>query len=270
MPFLDWVNKNQATQASQQVPYRLQRAVSAHGDVDGPNADNLLIQGDNLLTHKALLPFYRGQEKCIFIDPPYNTQSAFEHYDDRLEHSQWLSMMNPRLVLLRELLAQDGSIWVTLDDNEAEIEVSVKLFRTTWSTGEVLKIDVESVLRGIPALANFLKPKVFPKAHLANLGHGIEWFVAELGADNVYAWSKEQTGEVSQQMFGTWMHRNGLSLSSAAEALGLSRRMVSFFRNAQKSIPRAIWLACLGWEAPKPKTLPRAFLTAKEYALTHA
>lgn len=119
MPFLDWVNKNQATQASQKVPYHLLRQVSAHGDVGGAHADNLLIQGDNLLALKALLPFYRGQVKCIFIDPPYNTQSAFEHYDDRLEHSQWLSMMYPRLVLLRELLAENGSIWVTLDDNEA-------------------------------------------------------------------------------------------------------------------------------------------------------
>jgi adenine-specific DNA-methyltransferase len=65
-----------------------------------------------------LLPFYRGQVKCIFIDPPYNTKSAFEHYDDNLEHSQWLSMMLPRLQLLRELLREDGSIWVTIDDNE--------------------------------------------------------------------------------------------------------------------------------------------------------
>ena len=80
--------------------------------------DNLLIQGDNLEAVKALLPFYRGQVKCIFIDPPYNTQSAFEHYDDKLEHAQWLSMMLPRLQLLRELLREDGSIWVTIDDNE--------------------------------------------------------------------------------------------------------------------------------------------------------
>jgi adenine-specific DNA-methyltransferase len=65
-----------------------------------------------------LLPFYRGQVKCIFIDPPYNTKSAFEHYDDNLEHSQWLSMMLPRLQLLRELLREDGSIWVTIDDHE--------------------------------------------------------------------------------------------------------------------------------------------------------
>ncbi|HYN79392.1 MAG TPA: DNA methyltransferase [Lamprocystis sp. (in: g-proteobacteria)] len=57
--------------------------------------------------------------KCIYIDPPYNTQSAFEHYDDKLEHSQWLSMMWPRLVLLRDLLAEDGSFWSSCDDSEA-------------------------------------------------------------------------------------------------------------------------------------------------------
>ena len=119
MPFLDWVNRNQAKDATREVPYHLLKQVSAHGDISGANADNLLIQGDNLLALKALIPFYAGRVKCIFIDPPYNTQSAFEHYDDKLEHSQWLSMMYPRLVLLRELLAEAGSIWVTVDDNEA-------------------------------------------------------------------------------------------------------------------------------------------------------
>jgi len=114
MPFLDWVNKNQAKDTSRGVPYHLLHQEQTYGDA----ADNLLIQGDNLLALKALIPFYAGQVKCIFIDPPYNTQSAFEHYDDKLEHSQWLSMMYPRLVLLRELLAEDGSIWVTIDDRE--------------------------------------------------------------------------------------------------------------------------------------------------------
>lgn len=119
MPFLDWVNKNQAKDTVREVPYHLLKQESVHGDVSGSSAENLLIQGDNLLALKALIPFYAGQVKCIFIDPPYNTQSAFVHYDDRLEHSQWLSMMYPRLVLLRDLLAENGSIWVTLDDNEA-------------------------------------------------------------------------------------------------------------------------------------------------------
>ncbi len=116
MPFLDWVNKTQAVQDAATVPYHLLQFSQGYGE---PNTDNMLIQGDNLLALKGLLPFYRGRVKCIYIDPPYNTQSAFEHYDDKLEHSQWLSMMYPRLVLLRELLAEDGSIWVSIDDNEA-------------------------------------------------------------------------------------------------------------------------------------------------------
>ena len=115
MPFLDWVNKNQAKETSRDVAYHLLHQEQTYGDA----ADNLLIQGDNLLALKALIPFYAGQVKCIYIDPPYNTQSAFEHYDDKLEHSQWLSMMYPRLVLLRELLASNGSIWVSIDDREA-------------------------------------------------------------------------------------------------------------------------------------------------------
>lgn len=116
MPHLEWTNKSRAIAQAADVPYHLLHFERGYGDA---NADNLLIRGDNLLALKALLPFYRGRVKCIFIDPPYNTQSAFEHYDDKLEHSQWLSLMYPRLVLLRELLAEDGSIWVTIDDNEA-------------------------------------------------------------------------------------------------------------------------------------------------------
>ena len=116
MPHLEWTNKSRAIAQAADVPYHLLRFERGYGDA---NADNLLIRGDNLLALKALSPFYRGRVKCIFIDPPYNTQSAFEHYDDKLEHSQWLSLMYPRLVLLRELLAEDGSIWVSMDDNEA-------------------------------------------------------------------------------------------------------------------------------------------------------
>lgn len=116
MPSLSWLHKQNAEQAAVKVPHHLLTVQSVHGDA---TSENLLIQGDNLLALKALLPVYRGRVKCIFIDPPYNTQSAFDHYNDRLEHSLWLSMMFPRLQLLRELLSEDGSIWVTIDDNEA-------------------------------------------------------------------------------------------------------------------------------------------------------
>ena len=123
MPTLDWLNREDAFRMAQRVPTRVLRPHAQCGAA-GPEfgtavaPDNLLIQGDNLEALKALLPFYRGRVKCIFIDPPYNTKSAFEHYDDNLEHSQWLTMMLPRLQLLRELLSDDGSIWVTIDDNE--------------------------------------------------------------------------------------------------------------------------------------------------------
>ena len=118
MPILHWLDRDKHTKAAEAVPYRLLEAADAHsaGDAETPN---MLIQGDNLEALKSLLPYFAGRVKCIFIDPPYNTKSAFEHYDDNLEHSQWLAMMFPRIRLLRDLLAADGSIWVTIDDNEA-------------------------------------------------------------------------------------------------------------------------------------------------------
>jgi adenine-specific DNA-methyltransferase len=81
--------------------------------------DNRLIFGDNLLALKALEQEFSGKIKCIYIDPPYNTGSAFEHYDDGIEHSLWLSLMRDRLEILRYLLSPAGSIWISLDDNEA-------------------------------------------------------------------------------------------------------------------------------------------------------
>lgn len=81
--------------------------------------DNRLIFGDNLLALKALEQEFSGKVKCVFIDPPYNTGSAFTHYDDGLEHSIWLGLMRDRLEILRRLLAEDGSLWITIDDNES-------------------------------------------------------------------------------------------------------------------------------------------------------
>lgn len=85
---------------------------------NNPQTENMLIHGDNLLALKALENKYAGKVKCIYIDPPYNTGSAFEHYNDNLEHSLWLNLIKPRLEILKNLLTEDGSIWITLDDNE--------------------------------------------------------------------------------------------------------------------------------------------------------
>jgi adenine-specific DNA-methyltransferase len=147
MPSLSWLHKQHAEQAATKVPHHLLTVQSVHGDT---TAGNLLIQGDNLLALKALLPAYRGRVKCIFIDPPYNTQSAFAHYNDKLEHSLWLTMMLPRLQLLRDLLSEDGSIWVTIDDNEGHYlkvlmdEVFVRnnfVANVVWEKSDSPKMD---------------------------------------------------------------------------------------------------------------------------------
>jgi len=117
MPILTWLTREHDLKLSQNAPYRLLKEVPDLS-VGDPTGGNLIIHGDNLDALKALLPYYAGQVKCIFIDPPYNTRSAFEHYDDNMEHSQWLAMIYPRLELLREFLTEDGSIWVSIDDNE--------------------------------------------------------------------------------------------------------------------------------------------------------
>ncbi len=89
-----------------------------HRITDHDIFDNRLIFGDNLLALKALEQEFTGKVKCIYIDPPYNTGSAFEHYEDGVEHSIWLSLMRDRLELLKSLLAVEGSIWISIDDNE--------------------------------------------------------------------------------------------------------------------------------------------------------
>ena len=89
-----------------------------HRVTDRDLFDNRLIFGDNLLALKALEQEFAGRIKCIYIDPPYNTGSAFEQYDDGVEHSLWLSLMRDRLEVLRHLLSKEGSIWINLDDNE--------------------------------------------------------------------------------------------------------------------------------------------------------
>ena len=154
MPILQWLNREESIKETARVPYRLLKADPklSYGD---EASENMLIQGDNLDALKALLPYYAGKVKCIFIDPPYNTKSAFEHYDDNLEHTKWLEMMYPRLELLRELLSEDGSIWVTIDDNEAHYlkVIMDEIFGRSNFVRNIVwqkKYTVASDSRGIP------------------------------------------------------------------------------------------------------------------------
>lgn len=124
--------------------------------------------------------------------------------------------------------------------------------RIRWNTGETLHVDLATKLSGLACLAHVLEPAAFAKARAGENGLTIYWDdQAELGADNVYAWSREQLGEASHEMFNAWMLHNGLSLTAAAEALGLSRRMVAYYRTGAKPIPRVAWLACIGWETQR-------------------
>ncbi|MEZ4706325.1 MAG: site-specific DNA-methyltransferase [Caldilineaceae bacterium] len=117
---LTWIGKENRPRLEPRIlledPARSYHA--AHRVSENDLFDNRLIFGDNLLALKALEQEFVGKVKCIYIDPPYNTGSAFEHYDDGIEHSVWLSLMRDRLGLLRSLLKPDGSIWVSIDDNE--------------------------------------------------------------------------------------------------------------------------------------------------------
>lgn len=110
---LTWIGKDREVNLEPRILVEVPE--KSYGD---KNSENMLIHGDNLLALKALEQDYTGKIKCIYIDPPYNTGSAFEHYDDNVEHSKWLSLMKQRLEILHTLLAEDGSIWISLDDNE--------------------------------------------------------------------------------------------------------------------------------------------------------
>jgi adenine-specific DNA-methyltransferase len=110
---LTWIGKGEEPKLEPRI--LIENPEYSYGD---PNSPNMLIHGDNLLALKALEQDYAGKVKCIYIDPPYNTGSAFEHYDDNLEHSIWLNLMSIRLKVLRSLLKNDGLIWISIDDKE--------------------------------------------------------------------------------------------------------------------------------------------------------
>lgn len=111
---LTWIGKGEEDVLEPRI--LIENPEYSYGD---PDTGNLLIHGDNLLALRSLVASgYAGKVKCIYIDPPYNTGSAFTHYDDMQEHSIWLSLMKQRLELLRELLAPDGSIWISIDAYE--------------------------------------------------------------------------------------------------------------------------------------------------------
>ncbi len=165
MPTLTWLTRKEDIKASGRVPCRILEA-DEKGVYGDPSSGNLLIQGDNLDALKSLLPFYTGCAKCIFIDPPYNTGSAFEHYDDNLEHAQWLQMMYSRLELLCGLLSDEGSIWAIIDDGE----------------GHYLKVIMDEILGRRNFVANVVwQKRTSPDARLS----------LSTAQDNIFVYAKD-------------------------------------------------------------------------------
>ena len=138
MPTLNWIGKKAVENHHREVPFHLLKD-APELSVGDPGSGNLLVEGDNLLALKALLPYYAGQVKCIYIDPPYNTGNENWIYNDNLNspeikdwlgktvgresedlcrHDKWLCMMYPRLALLRNMLCEDGAIFISIDENE--------------------------------------------------------------------------------------------------------------------------------------------------------
>ncbi|MDD5016384.1 MAG: site-specific DNA-methyltransferase, partial [Atribacterota bacterium] len=112
---LTWIGKDEELKLEPRI--LIEDPKKSYGD---SKTENMLIHGDNLLALKALEQDFAGKIKCVYIDPPYNTGSAFEHYDDSLEHSIWLNLMKPRLKLLHSLLRKDGLLWISIDDGECQ------------------------------------------------------------------------------------------------------------------------------------------------------
>jgi adenine-specific DNA-methyltransferase len=181
MPWLQWLTRDEDIRKAKVAPYRLLEPALelSAGDSHSPN---MLIQGDNLEALKALLPYYAGRVKCIYIDPPYNTRSAFEHYDDSLEHSLWLAMMYPRLELLRELLSEDGSIWVSIDDNEAHY----------------LKIIMDEILGRQNFVANIVWQKVFAKKNKALISGSHDYITVY--AKKIDRWQRNLITRTNEQL----------------------------------------------------------------------
>ncbi len=112
---LTWYGKDEPIRIEPRILIENADLSNCSGEQD---TENMLIHGDNLLALKALENKFAGQIKCIYIDPPYNTGSAFEQYDDNIQHSMWLQLIQSRLIILKSLLRRDGSIWISIDDNE--------------------------------------------------------------------------------------------------------------------------------------------------------
>jgi len=192
-----------------------------HRVTDNDNFDNKLIFGDNLLALKALDQEYTGKVKCVYIDPPFNTQQAFEHYDDGLEHSIWLGLIRDRIDVLHNLLAEDGTLFVHIDDNELgylvvlldevfgrKNRISIISFKQGSATGH------KSINPGVVTTTNFVL--IYAKDKSSWQPNRV--FTAREGRDKRYG----QFIENHEEPFANWRF---ITLSKAfSESIGLPEK----------------------------------------------
>ena len=146
--------------------------------------------------------------------------------------------------------------------------------RLTYADGLTFVADLGERIRTTSFLAPLKDATLFALAKVGFAGRSVDWVEDELdlGSDNLRHLAVEQAGGIGHERIWSWLYDTGLTLEQAAEALGISRRMLIYYRDGEKPIPRSIWLACLGWEAVRPKgrSLPLHVPSVREYATLHA
>jgi adenine-specific DNA-methyltransferase len=240
MPTLNWIGKEAVVEHHRRVPTRLLEC-DQELSVGNPEAENLLVEGDNLEALKALLPRYRGQVKCIYIDPPYNTGNESWIYNDNVNdprirkwlgevvgreaedlcrHDKWLCMMYPRLALLREFLREDGVIFVSIDDNEisnllatldAVFSINHRVAIFTWirkKKGSNLSKEFRKITEYVVAYKN-TQDKVelygvpaYSEKDVPLLNRANPISKLKFGAGNIHVGSGVNDGKISARAFG--------------------------------------------------------------------
>ncbi|MCX7162669.1 MAG: DUF2442 domain-containing protein [Rhodocyclales bacterium] len=146
--------------------------------------------------------------------------------------------------------------------------------RLIYADDQTYEVELGDLIRKSKSFAALKDEKLFIKAKKGFAGRSVDWIEDEfdMGSDNLRNMAVEQAGGIGHERIWTWLHETGLTLEQAAEALGISRRMLIYYRDGEKPIPRSIWLACLGWQAVRPKghALPMHTPSPREYAALHA
>jgi len=143
----------------------------------------------------------------------------------------------------------------------------------TYADGQTFEVDLTSLINSSAFLAPLKNVSLFAQAKIGFGGRSVDWIEddLDLGSDNLRNLGVEQAGGIGHERLWNWLHETGLTLEQAAQELGISRRMLIYYRDGEKPIPRSIWLACLGWQAVRPKglNLPLHVPSAMEYATLH-